>query len=488
MASFPCRLDTAGCALYVPYGRNRATVPARNAAGGICRRAPAGSPTPNVRTGLDALSTRPDRPSRGPWIRERTLERRLFGWTLALTLGPALVLVVAGAWAVSSALGVAGALGPWEEVAESGRRVVELAEPGADPALAEALVAHRAQLSESLTQARRWAFLGERFQEVLPWLVLALAIVLAGLAAVASRRLARQLARPIHELEVVADRMGRSEALPPPAERSVREVEAVDRALRQAAHDLGRAREEAVSAERLRVWGEMARRVAHEMKNPLTPLRLAAYRLARAGEAGVGPVAEVAEVVDQEVGRLEELASQFSALGRPTEGPATAVDLDDLVRGLLETDVPAAVAVELDAPAGLPPVQGHYDALLRAFRNLIRNAVEAMESAPEPRLRVELAMVDGTGGAARWLEVGITDNGGGLPPDGADRIFEPDFTTKTRGTGLGLALVRQAVEADGGSIEATNREGGARFVVRLPMAGSSGPARGERKQNDERAP
>jgi nitrogen fixation/metabolism regulation signal transduction histidine kinase len=445
----------------------------------MCRRAPAGPPTGNVRTGHDPLSTRPDRPAGRRWLRERTLERRLFGWTLALTLGPALVLVVAGAWAVSSALGVAGALGPWEEVAESGRRVVELAEPGADPALSEALAAHRAELSESLTQARRWAFLGQRFQEVLPWLVLALAVALAGLAAVASRRLARQLARPIHELVTVADRMGRGEALPAPARRSVREVEAVDHALRQAADQLGRAREQAVSAERLRVWGEMARRVAHEMKNPLTPLRLAAHRLARqgagAGAANAGPVAEVAEVIDQEVGRLEELAAQFSALGRPPEGPPTPVDLDDLVRGLLETDVPAGVALELDLPQGLPPVQGHYDALVRAFRNLIRNALEAMESEPEPRLRVGVAPAGGTAGAPGWIEVGITDNGGGLPVDGAHLIFEPDFTTKTRGTGLGLALVRQAVEADGGTIEATNRDDGAHFVVRLPVAGPPGP-------------
>lgn len=446
------------------------------------------------------MSTRPDHTSRGPWLRERTLERRLFGWLLVLTLAPALVLVAAGGWAVSSALGVAGALGPWEEVAESGRRVVELAHPAADPALDEALAAHRAELSQSLTQARRWAFLGERFQEVLPWLVLALAILLAGLAALASRLLARQLARPIHELVRVADRMGRGEPLPAPSTRSVREVQAVDQALREAADQLGRARERAVAAERLRVWGEMARRVAHEMKNPLTPLRLAAYRLARAGggsdggasgaggSAGLSLVGEMADVIDQEVARLEELAAQFSSLGRPPEGPTTTVELDDLVRSLLETDVPARVAVELDAPAGLPPVQGHYDALLRAFRNVIRNAVEAMETVTEPRLHVEIDVLSGTGGAVRSVEVRITDNGGGLPPDGAERIFEPDFTTKTRGTGLGLALVRQAVEADGGSIEAMNCNGGARFVVRLPPIGSSRPVDLERNLYETPAP
>jgi signal transduction histidine kinase len=434
---------------------------------------------------------------------------------LALTMIPALLLLAVGAWAVASALGVAGAVGPWEEVAASGRRVVELAEPGADPALSDALAAHRAELSASLTQARRWAFVGERFLDVLPWLVIGVALALFGLAAAASRRLARELARPIQELVVLADRMGRGDQLPAPSASSVREVRALDHALRDAADRLVEARERAVASERLRVWGEMARRVAHEMKNPLTPLRLAVHRLARAAEAGQsgvvrpsgdpvvpgdgigraghvehpgnGSVAEVAEVVAQEVGRLEELAAQFSALGRPPEGPATGVDLRELVTSLVETDLPSSVMTEVSAPGEAVIVVAHYDALVRAFRNLIRNAVEAMDGVPDARLEVGVHEAVGMGSAGGWIEVRIADNGVGLPEGRAHRIFEPDFTTKTRGTGLGLTLVRQAIEAHGGSVEARSRERGAEFIVRLPNAAATPVTDSEKNQHETSA-
>jgi signal transduction histidine kinase len=431
------------------------------------------------------VSTHPAQPPALSPPRERTLERRLFGWILALTLVPALILLVAGGWAVATSLGFAGALGPWEEVAETGRRVVELAEPEADPALADALAVHRAQLSASLTQARRWAFLGDRFLSALPWLVLGVGLALVALAAAASRKLARELARPIHGLVVLADRLGRGEPLPAPAAGSVREVRALDTALREAAGKLAEAQRRAVAAERLRVWGEMARRVAHEMKNPLTPLRLAAHRLARGsgGPAGDGAaLAEVAEVIDQEVRRLEELAAQFSALGRPPEGPATPVDLGDLVAGLVDTDLPPGITAAVRVPGDLPPIMGHYDSLVRAFRNLVRNAVEALDGVPDAGLEVTAHLVDRSDG--QWVEVRLRDNGPGLPADREDRIFEPDFTTKTRGTGLGLALVRQAVEADGGTISASNHDGGAEFRVRLPLPTSTASAAGPRREHE----
>lgn len=477
---------------------------------------PAEPPVRNVRTRPATVSIHSSggmsTPAPPRLRRERTLERRLFAWMLALTMTPALLLLAVGAWAVASALGVAGAVGPWEEVAASGRRVVELAEPGADSALSDALAAHRAELSASLTQARRWAFVGERFLDVLPWLVIGVALALFGLATAASRRLARELARPIQELVVLADRMGQGDQLPAPSVSSVREVRALDHALRDAADRLAEARERAVASERLRVWGEMARRVAHEMKNPLTPLRLAVHRLARAAEAGHpgavrqpgdppvpgdgiggagraahpgnGSVAEVAEVVAQEVGRLEELAAQFSALGRPPEGPATEVDIRELVTSLVETDLPSRVVTEVSAPGGAVVVVAHYDALVRAFRNLIRNAVEAMDAVPDPRLEVGIQEPAGAGG---WIEVRIADNGVGLPGGRAHRIFEPDFTTKTRGTGLGLTLVRQAIEAHGGSVEASSRERGAEFIVRLPTAAATPVTDSEKNQHETSA-
>ena len=254
--------------------------------------------------------------------------------------------------------------------------------------------------------------------------------------------------------------------------REVAEVRALRAAFRRAESELADARRRALSAERVRIWGEMARRVAHEMKNPLTPLRLAAHRLARS--QGESPDwEEPVAVIMEETERLEELAKQFAALGRPPAGPTSAVDIRELMTGLLATDVPPGVAATLEADDDLPLVDGHYEALLRAFRNLIRNAVESMEGSDRPR-RVDVVVRASDG----HVVVSVGDAGPGLPEGVEARLFEPDYTTKSRGTGLGLALVRQAVVAHGGEVRARSREeGGAEFVVRLPIAAEHADAR-----------
>lgn len=413
-------------------------------------------------------------------LRRQGLERRLFGWMLALALAPALFLVMVGVWLWVGSLDWVGTLGPWDRVAESGRLVFDAAAPAAesDSALAAALARHREELSASLRLARRWAFLERRLASMVPGLALGLALVIAGLALAASRRVARGLARPIGELAEWAGRLAREEPLPEPSvneAREVAEVRALRAAFRRAESELADARRRALSAERVRIWGEMARRVAHEMKNPLTPLRLAAHRLSSAMQ-GDGEVRDHLRVLEEETARLEEMARQFAALGRPPAGPTSPVDLRELLGSLLASDVPPRIETHLAAPPDLPLVEGHYDALLRAFRNLIRNAVEALETTDgERRIEVGLAFVapaphEGGTAAHGWIDAVVADTGPGVPPGAEERVFEPDFTMRSRGTGLGLPIVRQVVHAHGGEVTATNRpEGGARFVVRLPV-------------------
>lgn len=411
--------------------------------------------------------------------RRRSLERRLFGWMLVLALVPALGLVAVGTWVSSGSLDRISALGPWDRVAESGREVFEAAESAAasDTLLAAALERHREELSGSLLLARRWSFLRERAVALLPLAGIIFGAVIAGISLLAARRVARELARPIRELVEWIGLIAREEPLPPPGpreRREVAEVRALRGAFRAAAEELDEARQKALESERVRVWGEMARRVAHEMKNPLTPMRLALHRLARSGGEGE-EVEEAVSVIAEEVERLEELARQFSELGRPPEGPRSHVDIPELVEALLETDLTPPVTAELEAEPGLPLISGYYDSLLRLFRNLIRNAVEAMEGCEGERVvRVRISALAGDGGGeGGWIEVRIADRGRGLPEGAEERVFEPDFTTKSRGTGLGLTLVRQAVVAHGGTIEAVRpREGGAEFVVRLPIEGA----------------
>jgi two-component system nitrogen regulation sensor histidine kinase NtrY len=403
-------------------------------------------------------------------LRRKSLERRLFGWLLVLALLPPLA-VLGGAVAVGAGwFEWLGTLGPWERVADSGRALIVAAAPAAenDSALAAAAARHERELSHSLLQASRWAFLGERLGAVLSIVAMLIALVLASAALFAARRLAQGLARPIEDLVAWSERMGRGEPLPPeaPEEASeVREVRTLRAALRRSSTEIAQGRERALEAARLLAWGELARRVAHEMKNPLTPLRLAAHRLAHAGE-DAPIVREVAEVIAEETARLDEMARQFAALGRPPEGPPSEVDIAELMAGLIKTDVSPHLDPSLYVAPGTSTIVAHYDALLRAFRNLLRNAVESVEGKGGGSIEVRIAPVADGG-----VEVLIADDGAGFPAGLAERIFEPDFTLKAGGTGLGLAVVRQIVTGHGGDVRArTLPSGGAEFTVRLPAA------------------
>ena len=403
-------------------------------------------------------------------LRRRTLERRLFFWLIGLALFPALIVLGTATWVGRGTLGWLGTLGPWAEVAASGGALIDAAEPAArnDSALAAALERHRAELTSSLTQAHRWRFLGERVVSAIPAALLLLAIALILAALFISRRLARQLSRPIHELAEWTDLIAQERPLPlptPAQAREVREVQALRQSLRRASTELLAARERALQQERTRAWGEMARRIAHEMKNPLTPLRLAAYRL-QAGAQDSPSVIEPLRVIDEETARLEQLAREFSMLGRPSTGPRTAIDLLELLTSLTHSDVPAEVRLDLNAAPALPLVSADYNALQQALRNVLRNAIEAVAGQPDGRIEIGIEGPGSNGGALRLT---VKDNGPGLPVGASERIFEPDYTTKPRGTGLGLAIARQTIEEHGGTIRAGSREGGgAQVEITLP--------------------
>lgn len=408
-------------------------------------------------------------------LRRHSLERRLFGWLVALALVPPLIVLIIALTIGAGSLGWMGTLGPWDRVGESGRTLFDAAAPAAtqDSVLGAALEQHRRELSESLVQARRWSFLGERVATTLPIAVAVSAFMLALIALWISRRLARQLARPVRDLVHMTELLAAGEPLPagnPPHRRDVREMRVLRDALRTAAARIEEARLRALETERVRAWGEMARRVAHEMKNPLTPLRLATHRLRRAA-AETPQLGEPIEVIEQETARLEELARSFAVLGRPPEGPPSDIDIGELLQALGVSDIPPGVTARIDVEPGLPSVRGYYDPLLRALRNLLRNAVEAIQ-----------ARHGDTGGAIELsarrsgdnVEIVVSDDGKGVPADALEHIFEADYTLKAGGTGLGLAVVRQAVAAHGGHVRArARRGGGATFVVRLPTHGSS---------------
>ena len=399
-------------------------------------------------------------------FRPRTIERRLLLWLLIITLVPSLTVLGLASWAGSYATRWVGVTGSWSGVAESGRELIGRAESDrpADPQLHKAAEAHRQQLSSSLTQARRFEFVGQRLRTLLPAFFLFLALAVAAIALWAARRMARSVSRPIRELVDWSGKLAREEPLPPPSARELREVRelrALREALRKAAQEIADARARALEAERTRSWGEMARRVAHEMKNPLTPLRLASHRLNRIAEQHP-ELGEPIVVITEETERLEELAARFAMLGRPSEGPRAAIDVADLLQRLIASDVPAGVRAIVQNESSQAFVLADYNALIQVFRNLVRNAVEAMQHRPDAELQIRLRDVNDR------LSIVVSDNGRGFSA-GTERIFEPDFTSKAGGTGLGLAVARQVVRAHGGDITAAQRpDGGAEFTVDIP--------------------
>lgn len=414
------------------------------------------------------------RPALSRLFRPRSLERRLFLWLSLVALIPSLSILAVASWAGREAATWMGATGSWERVAESGRALIGAAEKHDDPQLRRAAEEHRRQLSTSLTQARRWEFVGARLRTLSPWFFVGLALFGMLIALAVARRAARLVSRPAREIISWTHLLANEEPLPPPSPREEKEVKELRRlraALRQASEDLLRARARALEAERVKTWGEMARRVAHEMKNPLTPLRLAAHRMQR---AQVTPeLSDSLKVITEETERLEQLAASFAMLGRPAEGPRSAVDVRELLEKLLATDVPADIEVSLHATREPHLVHADYNALLQAFRNIVRNAVDAVEqNGRNRRIEVEVAPAE-----ARRVRVSITDSGAGLSEEAIERIFEPDYTTKTRGTGLGLAVARQTIRVHGGEITACNApRGGARFTVELPLQAAGSEA------------
>lgn len=407
-------------------------------------------------------------------FRRSSYATRLFVALFLLSAIPSLVLLGGGTWAVSRYVQLTGSLGPWGRVAESGRALLDevdrTAAPGSD--VARAAAAHREELSRSVALSRQFELLRTRMAHVLPWVGLALWLLVVGTSAFwIARRLAAQLSKPVGELVGWADRIARDEPLPPPREgeeKGAPEFRALRQAFREMADRLAEGRARALEAERLRTWTEMARRVAHELKNSLTPLRLGVARLERAAE-GDRATREALRVITEESERLEEMARSFAQLGRMPEGPLSEIDLGEMLAALVETHVSGRAKAAVRVPEDVPFVRGHHESLNRVFRNLLLNALEAVQGQPAPEIRVWIERADST------VRVHVADTGPGIDPAIFDRIWEPDFTTKSRGTGLGLALVRQTVRAYGGDVEARNlAEGGADFIVVLPAGPASG--------------
>jgi signal transduction histidine kinase len=268
----------------------------------------------------------------------------------------------------------------------------------------------------------------------------------------------------VDELVGWTARVARGEPLPAPGEeegRGAAEFGVLRDEMRRMAQGLEAGRAAAIEAERLAAFRESARQVAHEIKNPLTPIRFAIARL-RGSAALSAPEREAVEVLDVETARLDAMAKHFAQFGRLPEGPVAPVDLAALVRTTAPMLVPPEITLELETEAELL-VPGRHDALQRALTNLLLNAIDAVRTrSPGTAARITVRAHQ-VGGEAL---LAVHDTGGGVSAEALPRIWEPYVTAKTGGTGLGLAIVKQTVLAHGGRVEASSPPG-AGMEIRL---------------------
>jgi nitrogen fixation/metabolism regulation signal transduction histidine kinase len=234
-----------------------------------------------------------------------------------------------------------------------------------------------------------------------------------------------------------------------------------------------------LQAQRDAAWGEVARRLAHEIKNPLTPIQLSAERMRRRYlEHMTGEDAQVLDratyTIVQQVEAMKAMVNAFSEYARAPDMKVTRFPLNALVTevaDLLRVQE-SAVHIDLDLDSSIDQVEADRGRVRQILNNLIVNGVEAVEASTDGHVLVATKLE--TAGAAAYATITVSDNGPGFAREVLGRAFDPYVTSKPKGTGLGLAIVKKIVEEHGGRVEADNRpEGGARVRVSLPVTDGS---------------
>ncbi|WP_379019377.1 sensor histidine kinase [Parapedobacter deserti] len=226
-------------------------------------------------------------------------------------------------------------------------------------------------------------------------------------------------------------------------------------------------------SERESAWREMAKQVAHEIKNPLTPLKLGIQQLNRSWKEKDPRFderfARFSESFIEQIDSLSRIASEFSEFAKMPDTQLKEVDLLDILNKAVEVfNNNSGVKIQINNHCGGSAIKihGDRDQLLRSFNNLIKNSIEATIAKRKCYISITI-----TYDASNYVSLAIQDNGHGISPELREKLFQPNFTTKSSGTGLGLAFVKQAVEAMGGNIRYETYVGkGTTFYLRIPAS------------------
>ncbi|MFI5179255.1 MAG: ATP-binding protein, partial [Vicinamibacterales bacterium] len=250
----------------------------------------------------------------------------------------------------------------------------------------------------------------------------------------------------------------------------------------QMAADLQRQRTELEHSQRLEAWADMARQVAHDIKNPLTPIQLSAEHARRVNRDRGGPLSPVLDecvaAILTQVKLLRQISAEFSSFASsptPRPEPTPVPALIDEVVDPYRSGLAGRIAIDLHAPAdahGPPVAMIDRTLFARALTNVIENALHAMPG--NGRLTITTQAPWATGDGRRVIVVDIADTGVGMDREALAKIFEPYFSTKATGTGLGLTIAKRNVELNGGTIDVRSERGvGTTVTMTLPAASVS---------------
>ena len=251
-----------------------------------------------------------------------------------------------------------------------------------------------------------------------------------------------------------------------------------------------------LQAQRDAAWGEVARRLAHEIKNPLTPIQLSAERLRRKyintmPEDEVQVLDRATHTIVQQVEAMKEMVNAFSDYARAPDIDINAFNLDKLAHEVVDLyrAQESGIEIVLNTDPTLPNIEADIGRVRQMLHNLVRNSIEALENSDDDG-RIEVRISKTEVQESEIAEIVVEDNGPGFKTGSVSQVFDPYVTTKPKGTGLGLAIVKKLVEEHGGTIEAENRdEGGALIRIQLPVNEAAReamvamlPGRGEKRR------
>jgi nitrogen fixation/metabolism regulation signal transduction histidine kinase len=298
------------------------------------------------------------------------------------------------------------------------------------------------------------------------------AVLFSFLGAALGYWMAERIADPINRLTRATRRIARGDLDAHIAATTSDELGRLVLDFNGMAADLKRQRAELERTQKLEAWAEMARQVAHDIKNPLTPIQLSAEHARRVNLDRGSPLSPVLdECVSAILGQvrlLRQISSEFSSFASAPTPHLAPTRLDELLEEVVQSyraGLAGRIAIDVRAAPDLPPVMIDRTIFARALTNLVENALHAMPGEG----RLTITSRQSTADNSRSVVVEVTDSGVGMEPEAAARIFEPYFSTKATGTGLGLTIAKRNVELNGGTIGVRSDKGvGTTVTIALP--------------------